>query len=475
MFRRRVFIGTQRTCLLLLKKANGECFHKYKTFLTSFSDEDWAGWVAAFFGVVTNILYSGFMLYVSQILNRPIFDARGEKIASIRDVMVKYGEDEHPPVIGIVARYRRRNFFMPSRDFADLGLNGARMTSTILDLTPFVRREGEVLLGKDVLDNQLIDVDGKRVVRVNDVQLIEAGGGWRVSGADVSLQGFVRRLMPKGFIGSNRPVEVIDWADVGYLATDTATVTVQLKSSKNKLSRLHPVEIAQLTESFAPIHRTEIVESLDDEIAADTLEEMSTEAQARILEDMDEERAADILEEMAPDDAVDVLDEMDDEKSEQLFALMEDEERADVAELMGFEHDTAGGLMTTQFITFPKAFTVGETISSLREMAETPNMIYYLYVVEEENSWKLAGLISLRSLILADPTRTLEEVMRTEFRFAHTSERAEDVAQTIAEYNLLALPVIDDEGDIAGIVTVDDAMEILLPKNLQRRVPRLFG
>ena len=414
------------------------------------------------------------MLYVSQILNRPIFDARGEKIASINDVLVRYGEEEYPPVIGFVARYRRRNFFMPARDLADLGQR-AKMTSAILDLTPFIRREGEVLLGKDVLDNQLIDVDGKLVVRVNDVQLIETGGTWRVSGADVSLQGFVRRLMPKGFYGSDRPVEVIDWADVGYLATDTATVTVQLKSSKDKLSRLHPVEIAQLAESLSPIHRTEVVESLDDEIAADTLEEMSTEAQAQILEGLNEERAADILEEMSPDDAADVLVQMDDQKSEQLFSLMEDHEKADVAELMHFEHDTAGGLMTTEFVVFPRDLTVGETIRSLREMAETPNMIYYLYVVEEKDSWKICGLISLRSLILADPTKKLEEVMRSEFRFAHPSEAAENIAQTISEYNLLALPVIDDDGDIAGIVTVDDAMEILLPKNLRRRMPRLFG
>lgn len=415
------------------------------------------------------------MLYVSQTIGRPIFDMRREKIATISDVIVQYGGDEYPPVVGLVARYRRRNFFIASRDFKDLDQHGVTLTTAVLDLTPFQRKEGEVLLAKDVLDNQLIDVDGKRVVRVNDVQLIETGDAWRVTGADVSLQGFIRRLMPQGFFGSDRPVEVIDWADVGYLATDTTTVTVQLKSSKDKLSRLHPVEIAQLAETLSPIHRTEIVESLDDEIAADTLEEMSTEAQARILEEMDEERAADILEEMSPDDAVDVLDEMDDEKAQELFDLMEEHEKADVAELMEFDHDTAGGLMTTEFVTFPKNITVGETIRSLREMAETPNMIYYLYVVEEEGSWKLAGLISLRSLILADPTKKLEDVMRTEFRYAHPSESAEGVAQTIAEYNLLALPVIDDEGDIAGIVTVDDAMEILLPKNLQRRLPRLFG
>jgi CBS domain-containing protein len=416
------------------------------------------------------------MLYLSQILGRPIFDGRNDKIATIADVIVRYGQEEYPPVIGLVARYRRRNFFMPRRDISELGEHGAKMRSTILDLSPFTRREGEVLLGKDVLDNQLIDVDGKRVVRVNDVQMIDATAGmWRVTGADISLQGFLRRLMPKGFYGSRRPVEVLDWADVGYLATDTATVTVKLKSSKDKLSRLHPVEIAQLAETFAPIHRTEIVESLDNEAAADMLEEMPTDVQARILEEMDEERAADILEEMAPDEAADVLGELSDEKAEELFNLMEEDEKADVAELMPYEHDTAGGLMTTEFIVFPKDLTVGETIAQLREMAETPNMIYYLYIVEKKDSWRLSGLISLRSLILADPTFTLADVMRNQFQFAHPSDSAENVAQTISEYNLLALPVVDDDGDIAGIVTVDDAMEILLPRSLSRRFPRLFG
>lgn len=415
------------------------------------------------------------MLYLSQILGRPIADSVGEQIATIKDVIVRYGKEDYPPVIGLVARLRRRDFFVPQTRIKEISEKGAKMNSTVLDLTPFTRREGEVLLNKDVLDNQLIDVDGKRVVRVNDVQIIEAGRMWRVTGADVSLQGFVRRLMPQGFFGSSRAVEVLDWADVGYLATDTATATVQLKSSKDKLSRLHPVEIAQLAETLSPIHRTEIVESLDDEIAADMLEEMSTEAQARILEEMDEERAADILEEMSPDDAADVLGEMDEEKAQELFDLMEDEEKAEVAELLPYEHDTAGGLMTTEFVTFPKHLTVGETIVRLREMAETPNMIYYLYVVEEEDSWKLAGLVTLRTLILVDPELKLEEVMRTEFQFAHPQDSSEGVAQTISEYNLLALPVIDDEGDIAGIVTVDDAMEILLPKNLNKSLPRLFG
>jgi CBS domain-containing protein len=415
------------------------------------------------------------MLYLSQILGRPVLDGGGEKIGVIKDVIVRYGEEEYPPLVGLVALYRRRNFFISRLRISVLNESGAKMNSEIIDLKPFRRRENEVLLAKDVLDNQLIDVDGKRVVRVNDVQIIEAAGEWHVSGADVSLQGFLRRLMPKNFYGSKRPVEVIDWADVGYLAAGKTTGAVQLKSSKSKLSRLHPVEIAQLAESLSPIHRTEIVESLDDEIAADTLEEMSTENQARILEDMDEERAADLLEEMSPDDAVDVLGEMDEEKAQELFDLMEEDEKADVAELLQFESDTAGGLMTTEFIVFPKNLTVGQAIARLREMAETPNMIYYLYVVEKEDSWRIAGLITLRSLILADPTYKLEQVMRESFQSAHPSDSAENVAHKIAEYNLLALPVIDDEGDIAGIVTVDDAMEILLPRGLNKSLPRLFS
>jgi CBS domain-containing protein len=412
------------------------------------------------------------MLYLSQVLGRSIRDVEGEAVASIKDVVVRLGED-HPPVTGLVARYGRREFYVPRARFSEFGTPGARLVADTLDLTPFARREGEVLLARDVLDKQLIDVDGKRVVRVNDVQLIKAGGDWRVSGADVSLQGLWRRLAPTGFFGSQKTVEVIDWADVGYLATDAATV--QLKSSRAKLSRLHPVEIARLAESLSFQQGAEVVASLDDETAAETLEEMHEDHQARIIGDMDEERAADILEHMSPDEAADVLGDLPEAVATDLLSRMETDEQAEVAELLPYEDDTAGGLMTTEFVTLPKGLTVGDALAALREMAETPNMIYYLYVVEREGSWKLSGVIALRSLILADPTYLLEHVMREEFQTAHPDDSARDVAETIAEYNLLALPVIDDEGDIAGIVTVDDAMEWLLPKGWRQRLPRLFG
>src|SRR3982750_1313995 len=171
------------------------------------------------------------MLYLSQVLGRPIRDMEGEHVATIKDVIVRLGEGEHPPVTGFVARYRRRDFFLSRWRISEFGEQGVRLDSDILDLRPFVRREDEVLLARDVLDKQLIDVDGKRVVRVNDVQIIEAAPNWRVTGADVSLQGLWRRLAPSGFFGTRNTVEVLDWADVGYLATDAATV--QLKSSSD--------------------------------------------------------------------------------------------------------------------------------------------------------------------------------------------------------------------------------------------------
>jgi magnesium transporter len=412
------------------------------------------------------------MFYLSQVLGRPILDLEGERVATLKDIIVRLGEDDHPPVAGFVARYRRRDFFLSRWRITDFGERGVRLNSDILDLAPFTRRDGEVLLARDVLDKQLIDVDGKRVVRVNDVQILAVANDWRVTGADVSLVGLWRRLAPS-FLRSGRPVEVIDWADVGYLATDAATV--QLKSSRGKLARLHPVEIARLAEVFSYQQGAEIVESLDDETAAETLEEMAAARQAQILGDMDEERAADILEHMSPDEAADVLGDLPEAKAEDLLNRMDDDEQSEVAELLPYADDTAGGLMTTEFVTLPRDLTAAEALARLREMAETPNMIYYLYVVENEASWKLVGVIALRSLILSDPSAPLEEVMRGEVQVALPDDSAADVAHKIAEYNLLALPVVDEAGDILGIVTVDDAIEILLPKDWRQRLPRLFG
>src|SRR5918912_2809460 len=150
------------------------------------------------------------MLYLSQMLGRPLRDVEGERVATIKDVIVRLGSD-HPPVTGLVARFARRDFYVPRSQFAQFGKPGARLNTDVLNLSPFARRDGEVLLARDVLDKQLIDVDGKRVVRVNDMQLIKTGGDWSVKGADLSMQGLWRRLAPAGMTGTRTPVEVIDW------------------------------------------------------------------------------------------------------------------------------------------------------------------------------------------------------------------------------------------------------------------------
>ena len=328
-----------------------------------------------------------------------------------------------------------------------------------------------MLLARDVLDKQLIDVDGKRVVRVNDVQIIEAAGEWRVTGADVSLQGLWRRLAPAGFAGTRKPVEVLDWADVGYLATDAATV--QLKSSSDKLARLHPVEIARLAEALSYHHGSEVVEALDDETAAETLEEMPAEHQARILGDMDQERAADILEWMSPDEAADVLGDLPEEKAEELLGLMEDEEQADVAELLPYEDDTAGGLMTTEFVTLPR--DVDRRRSPRTSARDGGNAKHDLLPLRRRGGALVESLRRDR-VAQSDSRGSVDAARRSD---AHgvpagdPEESAREVAQRIAEYNLLALPVVDESGDILGIITVDDAMEILLPKDWRQRLPRL--
>jgi Mg/Co/Ni transporter MgtE len=180
---------------------------------------------------------------------------------------------------------------------------------------------------------------------------------------------------------------------------------------------------------------------------------------------MDEERAADILEHMSPDEAADVLGDLPKDQAEDLLSRMEGDEQNEVAELLTYADDSAGGLMTTEFVTLPRDLTVGEALARLREMAETPT----------EGSWKLEGVIALRSLILADSSAPLERVMRSDMQLAHPDDDAAEVAQKIAEYNLLALPVVDEAGEILGIVTVDDAIEILLPKDWRQRLPKFLG
>jgi len=427
------------------------------------------------------------MLYLSQLINAPIRDKTGERIATVRDLVVYFGEG-HPPLNGIIARQGRRDFLVKFSDIASVAAGNITLSTTKINLDPFERRDSEILLSRDVLDRQIIDVNGKRVVRVNDIQIAFVEGQYRVIGVDVGARALLGRL---GFgRKTDRPVlgDVIDWQDIEYLAVNAPSV--RLKVSHDRLAKLHPAEIANIIEDLSYHEGSEIVSSLDDETAADTLEELDDSRQAEIIEGLDSARAADILEEMAPDDAADVLADLPQKKQDELLALMEPDEQSDVRELLEYREDTAGGLMTTDYIAVPVDATVGEALAHLRAVSldAQPDMVYYFYVVEhspdaaadaaflphDDVPEYLRGVVTLRQLVLAEPATPITAVMEPDLIAASPQDRADDAARQLIEYGLYALPVIEQDGELLGIITVDDAMERLLPDTWRQRL-RVFS
>src|SRR5947199_700789 len=410
------------------------------------------------------------MLFLTSIVDRPVEGKSGEVIGQISDLIVRIGDDRYPPISGLVVRDGRRSFFVAAHLLQ--ALNGtARLTSSTVDLQPFARRAGEVLLRRDVLDHQLIDITGRRIVRVNDVQLTRIEGAYRVVGVDISPQALLRRLGPRAFAGRVVGRHVVDWTDVQYLAS---TAPVQLKVSYDRLAELHPVDLARIVDALSYRESAEIVAALDEETAAETLEEVSDERVADLLEGMDQERAADILEEMTPAAAADALEDLDDEVAEQLLARMEPEEAADVQAHLDYDEDSVGRIMTRDLVRVPADGPVGDALSAIRSMEEVPDPLLAVYVVAPDDPDILIGLVRLRTLLLADHATPLADVLDEDLPSVSAEDRAESAARVLAEYNLLAVPVLDENRRLLGIVTVDDALAVLLPEIWQRRA-RAFG
>jgi magnesium transporter len=411
------------------------------------------------------------MFFLTSIVDRPVEGKTGEPIGRIEDVIVRMGDDRYPPISGLVVRDGRRRFFVSAHLLQKLN-GSARLSSSTVDLQPFTRRAGEVLLRRDVLDHQLIDITGRRIVRVNDVQLTQIEGGYRVVGVDISPQALLRRLGPRALAGRLSGRQIVDWTDVQYLAS---TAPVQLKVSYDRLAELHPVDLARIVDALSYRESAEIVAALDEETAAETLEEVSDERLADLLEGMDQERAADILEEMAPGAAADALEDLDEEVAEQLLARMEPEEAADVQALLEYDEDSAGRIMTTDFVRVLEDTTVGEALALIRSLEEVPDPLLAVYVVALDDPGTLRGLVRLRTLILSDPATPVTEVMDEDLPSVAPEDRAASAAHILAEYNLLAVPVLDEERHLLGIVTVDDALAVLLPEIWQRRGGRTFA
>jgi len=417
------------------------------------------------------------MLYLSQAIGRPVLDAAGEPIGKVDDLIVALGS-RYPAVTGLVVATDRRRIFLPWSHVARFDASGARLSTPTIDITKFHQREDEFLLREDLLDKQIVDIDGRKVVRVNDLRLDDVEGKLHLVAVDVGAAGLLRRL---GIEGAYRilarnlnlptPERYIDWEDVDPVESSIASI--KLRVPHQGLAELHPADLAAILDKLAPRDRAGVLASLDDEAVADAMEEMEPDTQVEVLEDLAPERAADILEEMSPDDAADLVADLDQNVRDQILEHMERTEAEEVQELLAYPEDTAGGIMTTAYITVGAHLTAAGAIDLLRELEPDAETIYYVYVIDDED--RLVGVLSLRDLIVAPPNTPIAEVMIDEPVAVGAYAKQDEVAEVVAHYNLLAVPVVDDDRHLVGIVTIDDAIDTVIPTAWKKRLPRVFG
>ncbi len=413
--------------------------------------------------------------YLSELVGRPVVtvDDGTHAIGKVSDFLVSNPDDTFPRIDGIVIKTKDGKRYSPMSDVREIGAKGAIVLSGPPVDSP-VPGELALYLIEDLFDKQIVDVNGRKVVRINDLEIANTGGALRVVAADIGVSGLLQRLgagrlVPK--IVGRVPRTLIAWDNVAPIG-DPNPVNVKLSVAENRLSRLHPTELADIITDLSAKDAARMVGSLDDETAADAFEHLHAERQRSIIDDLGSERAADIIEEMDSDDAADLLGELDEEKRAELLAKMDDRAYADELEdLVEYEPHTAGGLMTTDFVwIYPHRTTVA-TIEKIREIGPESEFIYYLYVTDDRR--KLLGVVSLRTLLLALPTAFIHKLMETDVVSVATDMSSQDVAATIARYDLLALPVVDGEGRMLGIVTVDDAIDAIMPEKIANALPRI--
>lgn len=412
-------------------------------------------------------------MYLSDLIGSRITDHAGRRFGRVRDVIARVGGAEPARVIGVLTRQRSRDLFIPIDAIARLNPGTTSLQPMPAAPRRFTRRDSEVLLGRDVMDSQVIDVHRTRLVRVADVIVEQSDDVWQVHGIITGIRVVLRRLWPRAWRRSPRQGRLLAWDKLELLACEIPGGG--LRPDHTRLAQLHPADIARVADAVPARQATEIVASLDDALAANTMEEMIDAKQADVIEALDPDRAADILEQMAPDAAADVLAEMEPDVVNEVLKRMSPTEAGDVHALLTYPKDTAGGLMTTDVVIAPRDLRVGEATAYLRPLLEKPDWVYYVYVVDDLRERRLAGVFSLRDLLLAAPDRRIDEIMTTAPRRVQPDAPASTVARIMSEYNLMAMPVTDEKDRLLGIVGVDDALETILPEELKRRLPRVFS
>jgi magnesium transporter len=417
------------------------------------------------------------MLYVSDFIGRPVVDADGKKIGKLKDLLASRTNDaSHPQIVAIEVKGAGENFFAPIESVAALISLVIPLTVRKSEIKPYQTSEYDLYLIRDVLDKQIIDTNGMRVVRVNDLELTRVNSHIFISNVDISGASLVRRL---GFSRladrlANRQMRsdlppYISWDNVEFLPGDQP---LRLKVPGNKMNELHPADLAEIISDLSRQEGSRFLENLDNETLADTLEEVEPEFQASLIEDLSDERLADVLEEMAPDEAADLLAELPEDRSHELLELMEDEDAKDVRKLLAYPEDTAGGIMNTDFYTASPDLTAWQVMEQMRKSLPEAESLDYVYVIDNESH--LIGVFSLRKLVLSDPHAFVQDFMEKRVVTVNVLDSQDECAQVVAKYNLIAVPVVDEEKCIHGIVTADDALDKIIPTAWKKRLPRFY-
>ncbi|MBR5259419.1 MAG: magnesium transporter [Eggerthellaceae bacterium] len=407
------------------------------------------------------------MLYLSQMLGKPVVDSTGEKIGTISDLAISTGE-VFPRITSLAFQGPGRVPFMISwRKYVDeFGDDGITLSVEAHDIRFSYLQPDEVLLTRDLLNKQIVDTQGMKVVRVNDLKLSKSGIQLRLLGAEVGVRGILRGLHPilekavvgiAGLFRKNIDEQIIAWNYMDLLDRDLSKV--QLSVSHRRLDELHPADVADILEQLDPQQRATVFKHLDDAQASEAISEMDDEERVEFIDELDDVRAANLLGNMDPDDAADIVRDLSYEKAETLLRLMGVEDANEIRRLLGYKDGTAGGMMTTQFVSVVRDATVRETIEVLRALEEDHPTVHYVYVNDEYG--KFIGVLSLRTLVLSDDNRIVGDLMFDEIISVSPDTAEEDVAEGIFKYNIPAMPVVDENGTLIGIVTIDDAYEAI--------------
>jgi magnesium transporter len=411
---------------------------------------------------------------------RPVQDAQGTPMGTLEDLIVLPLGTRPQVTKFILRRPDREEWVLPWALVAEVPANAdlpIRLRAPLTEVSSVPLRPEEVPLGKTVLDKRVVDTARKKVVRVNDIELAEAEGALQVVGVEAGLRGLLRHLRSEPFaeriaalFGKSLPRDLVPWDVVDPIETELSRARRQ--AVYTKLAKLHPADIADIMEELNPGERSAVLAALDEATAAEAITEAEPEVQASLVQMMEPEKAADILEEMEPDEAADILSDLPEAKAADILEEMEPEEAQEVEELLEHEEDTAGGLMTTEHVAFRPTLTVADAIRRLRDEAKDAETIYYMYVTDPQE--RLLGVFSLRELILAEPDRRLEEIMHTDVASVTPETALREVVELQTKYNLLALPVVSGEGEMLGIITVDDVLNLILPMIWKKRAVKKF-